>query len=106
MVRKNERCLDQRIEVLGTRGMVQVANQTDTTVVRASIQGVAIDPNCYSFPTRYRDAYRIELEHFIQCVRDNEQPLLTHEDVRKTAIICDAANKSLGSGELVKIAYN
>lgn len=65
--------LDQRIEVHATGGMLQADNARETTLIRSTVDGRTIDPNCYSFPQRYRDAYRLELEHFVNVVLGREQ---------------------------------
>merc|ERR1711879_775876 len=97
---------DQRIEVHATEGMLQAENQRPTTVVHSSENGRSVDANCYSFPQRYAVAYEAELGHFVDAILSTEVVLqVTHEDVRKVAIIADAATQALKSGLPVKIDY-
>jgi len=94
---------DQRIEVLGSGGMVQAENKQPTTVVVSNKQGISVDPNCYSFPQRYEHAYARELDHFADVVQGKAIPKLTHDDARKVAIIADAAEESARSGKPVSM---
>jgi len=73
---------DQRIEVHGTKGMLQADNARATTVIRSTPSGRSYDPNCYSFPQRYRDAYRIEVEHFITALVSGSTELKVSCDCR------------------------
>jgi len=97
---------DQRIEVLGDKGMVQAENRQPTTVVHSTDQGLVTDPNCYSFPQRYEHAYANELAHFVDVITGKAQPRLSHDDARKVAIIADAAEESARSGRKVVVSYD
>jgi len=96
---------DQRIEVLGDKGMVQAMNRQPTTTVLSTDQGISTDPYCYSFPQRYDQTYALELDHFVDVVEGKAAPRLTHDDARKVAIIADAAEESCRSGKPVQLKY-
>ena len=57
---------DQRIEVFGSKGMVRADNQTSTKVEVADANGFATEPALPFFLERYEDAYRIQLDRFLQ----------------------------------------
>jgi len=97
---------DQRIEVLGDKGMVQAENRQPTSVVHSTDQGRNTDANCYSFPQRYEHAYAFELDHFVDVLLGKAQPKLSHDDARKVAIIADAAEESVRSGRKVIVSYD
>jgi len=97
---------DQRIEVLGDKGMVQAQNRQPTTVLHSTENGVNSDPFCYSFPQRYEHAYALELDHFVDVIEKKAEPRLSHDDARKVAIIADAAEESARSGKIVKPNWN
>jgi myo-inositol 2-dehydrogenase/D-chiro-inositol 1-dehydrogenase len=97
---------DQRMEVLGDKGMVQVQNKQPTSTVVSTVDGVTIDPNLYSFPQRYVEAYARELDHFVDIMEGKATPLLTHDDARKVAIIAEAAEESCVKGMPIKIKYH
>jgi len=96
---------DQRIEVLGDKGMVQAMNRQPTTMVLSTENGIQTDPYCYSFPQRYDVTYALELDHFVDVVLGKAQPRLSHQDARAVAIIADAAEESARSGKAVAIKY-
>jgi len=94
---------DQRIEVLGDKGMAQAQNRQPTTMVLSNESGIHTDPFCYSFPQRYDQAYARELDHFVDVILRKAEPRLTHDDARKVAIIANAAEESARSGQRVII---
>jgi len=96
---------DQRIEVLGSQGMVQANNKQNTTVTLATENGLHTDPFLYSFPQRYSETYALELDHFANVVEGKEPPRLSHADVRAVAIVADAAERSCETGQKVHIKY-
>jgi myo-inositol 2-dehydrogenase/D-chiro-inositol 1-dehydrogenase len=57
----------------------------------------------YSFPTRYRDAYRAEFECFLECVRGEREVPITHQDVRRSHAVADAAELSYREGRPVAL---
>lgn len=73
---------DQRLEIFGDGGMLQADNHFQSTVTHATGLGFARPTIDYSFPTRYREAYRAELACFLRCVRGEESVPITHQDVR------------------------
>eukprot|EP01095_Lingulamoeba_sp_RSL-Kostka_P003098 TRINITY_DN13_c6_g1_i1.p1 TRINITY_DN13_c6_g1~~TRINITY_DN13_c6_g1_i1.p1 ORF type:complete len:370 (-),score=105.83 TRINITY_DN13_c6_g1_i1:121-1161(-) len=97
---------DQRIEVLGSEGMLQAENLKPTTVKKSTINGESIDPNCYSFPQRYEKTYALELDHFADIILYNVPPKVTGEDCIKTAIIADFAEQSGKLGKKLTITYD
>jgi len=97
---------DQRIEVLGDKGMVQSQNRQPTTTLLSTEQGIRADPFMFSFPQRYDHAYAFELDHFVDCILGKAIPKLSHDDARKVAIIADAAEESVRSGRKVIISYD
>jgi myo-inositol 2-dehydrogenase/D-chiro-inositol 1-dehydrogenase len=99
---------DQRIEVMGSKGMVEAHNKPKTSMVLSTDAGVVSDSISYSFTDRYPDAYKAEIVHFIEVVRSKGRvPLrVTHQDVRKCGIIADACDKSAHEGIPIKISYD
>ena len=85
---------DQRLEVFGDGGMLQVGNRPQSTLSQETVIGAASAPIDYSFPTRYADAYRSEFECFLACVRDERDVPVTHDQVRLVHRLADAAEQS------------
>jgi len=96
---------DQRIEVLGDKGMLQAQNRQPTTVIHSTDSGVNSDTYCYSFPQRYEHAYAIELDHFVDILAGKTEPKLSHDDARKVAIIADAVEESVRKGTKIVVNY-
>lgn len=88
--RKSVYGYDQRIEAFGDGGMLQAENYHNTSVTRAGEHGFTRPPVDYSFPTRYRDAYRLEVECFVRCARREEEVPITYEDVRNNHLLASA----------------
>lgn len=98
---------DQRIEVMGSKGMVEANNKPKTSVVLSTENGITSDTISHSFTDRYPDAYKGEIVHFVEIIRSNGSiPLrVTHKDVRNCSIICDACDESAHQGVPIKISY-
>ena len=60
---------DQRVEVHGSKGMIRAGNIHRTTVEVANASGVTADPVQDFFLERYADAYRAELDAFLDAVK-------------------------------------
>ena len=80
--RKSVYGYDQRIEAFGDGGMLLADNYHRTSLSHASETGFARPPVDFSFPTRYREAYLLELMKFVECAKGEAEVPITHEDVR------------------------
>jgi myo-inositol 2-dehydrogenase/D-chiro-inositol 1-dehydrogenase len=96
---------DQRIEVLGSGGMVRSDNVRRTTLERYDAHAVRSDVFQYFFIDRYLDSYRRALDHFADVVRHGTAPLITAEDGRRALVLADAAQRSARSGQPVAVRY-
>ncbi|TPI61884.1 inositol 2-dehydrogenase [Mesorhizobium sp. B3-1-3] len=89
---------DQRIEVHGSKGMLQAGNRTPTSVSLSGENGIAADRPLYFFVERYAQSYEAEIDHFIQSVAAGRKPAVGAADGRKAMILCEAALASAKSG--------
>ena len=96
---------DQRIEVLGSGGMVRSDNVRRTTLERYDARAVRSDVFQYFFTERYAVSYRLALDHFADVARHGEEPFITAEDGRRAQIIAEAALRSAREGRPVAISY-
>jgi len=95
---------DQRLSAFGDKGMATSENRQPTTVVHSTEHGISRDPNCYSFPTRYPEAYTAEIEHFLDLILGITQtPKIQHKDVHNNAIIAHALEESARKGHPIKL---
>ena len=106
-INNSRRCAygyDQRIEVFGQAGMLQAHNRHLTTVEAWNSERTrAMDPVPNFFIARYADAYRVELDHFIECIETGAAPLAGFADGREALRLADAALESMASGRAVRL---
>jgi myo-inositol 2-dehydrogenase/D-chiro-inositol 1-dehydrogenase len=97
---------DQRVEAFGSLGMVISNNRTATTLERHSATTTgAREPLLNFFIDRYGDAYRNQINDFIDAVANGRQPSPNFDDGRRALVLADAALESLKSGRTVKVEY-
>ena len=95
---------DQRVEVHGSAGRLIAGNRTPTTVELADARAVAADKPLHFFLERYADAYRIELNAFLDAVANGAPMPVGAEDGRQALVLADAAVESLRTGRPVRVA--
>jgi len=105
MSRKSVYGYDQRVELFGDKGMVQVENRPTTTCLLSTVNGQLHDNIQYSFPQRFEEAYSIELDHFVSIVLEGVAPKLTHTDCRNVYIIAETAHLSSKEQKPLPIHY-
>jgi len=94
---------DQRIEVLGSKGMAQAENQRESTLIVTNASGAIAAKPQHFFLERYAAAYQRELENFIQSVLGKEQPLANQHDGLMALVLADAAFESARSGQAITL---
>lgn len=95
---------DQRLEVFGEKGMLQISNLTDTTIQLFSKDvSAAGEPYMDFFLERYATAYRNELALFIQGISEGKNLGSTYDDGRAALILADAAHESARTGKAVRV---
>jgi myo-inositol 2-dehydrogenase/D-chiro-inositol 1-dehydrogenase len=94
---------DQRIEVLGSKAMVQAENHGTNRVVVADAAGFHAAPLLNFFMTRYIAAYANEIAAFVASVNGGTAlPTTTHDGLMALAL-AEAALKSVAEGRAVKV---
>jgi myo-inositol 2-dehydrogenase/D-chiro-inositol 1-dehydrogenase len=89
---------DQRIEVHGSTGMLQAANQLENLVTRAGSDGFTAAPNQLFFLERYEAAYLAELQTFIAAISHGVAPTPGIADGVAAQRLADAAARSHATG--------
>ncbi|OWZ13505.1 Oxidoreductase [Phytophthora megakarya] len=97
---------DQRVEVAGEHGMLQVQNPSKTAMVQSTKAGIAADTLSHSFPERFREAYLLELDSFIAVVQGNANPRVHWGASRMNTIIAEAARIAAVEKKVVTIKYS
>jgi myo-inositol 2-dehydrogenase / D-chiro-inositol 1-dehydrogenase len=90
---------DQRFEVLGAKGLLQCGNHTPTEVVAWDASGIRGDKPEAFFLQRYAAAYRLEIEHFFDCLQSGKPFKTTVADGVAAQKLADAAAQSCQSGQ-------
>jgi len=103
--RRSSYGFDQRVEVFGENGMVQLGYDAQATHSRWGADGVTLDKPPFLFVDRYRDAYRVELEQFVTAVESGETADIEQSgrDARQALALADAASRSLKEGRPVRL---
>jgi myo-inositol 2-dehydrogenase/D-chiro-inositol 1-dehydrogenase len=95
---------DQRIEAFGSHGMVQSENlRAHTLRSWDATRTNAEAPLLNFFMQRYEQAYRDELNDFIEALTAGRPPAVGFEDGRQALLLADAAVESLQTGRSVRI---
>jgi myo-inositol 2-dehydrogenase/D-chiro-inositol 1-dehydrogenase len=93
---------DQRVEVFGSKGRLIAGNHTPTTVELADEHAVHGEKPLHFFLERYAEAYRRELNAFLDAVGNGTPMPVGAEDGRLALVLADAALRSLQEGRPVK----
>lgn len=94
---------DQRIEALGTKGMVVSENRRPNmmTLHRTDFTGKGA-PLLNFFIDRYAEAFKAEIGAFVDAIDAGKPPEVGFEDGRQALILAEAAIKSAAEGRTVK----
>ena len=98
---------DQRVEVFGSKGMVISNNQTPSSIEHYTSSSTGSkEPIHFFFIERYYQAYKEQLNSFIEIINSNSEPKVTFEDGRKALIIANAAYESYEKKRIIDISYD
>ncbi|CAH1635168.1 unnamed protein product [Spodoptera littoralis] len=99
---------DQRLEVFGNKGMIKVENERPYHSTQAYIghEGVKESPIYYSFPSRFREGYKNELEHFLDVVTRGVPMEVTDYQTLAISKIATAAEESARTGKSVELDWS
>jgi myo-inositol 2-dehydrogenase / D-chiro-inositol 1-dehydrogenase len=95
---------DQRIEVLGSKGMAYAENHGESRVVLADGSGFHSAPLLNFFMTRYVAAYANEIAAFVASVTNGEPTPTTTEDGLMALALAEAALKSVAEARTVRVS--
>jgi myo-inositol 2-dehydrogenase/D-chiro-inositol 1-dehydrogenase len=96
---------DQRVELMGTHGMLISDNRRPHELRRSSGEGADVGvPYLNFFVERYAEAFMNELSAFVDAVEGRAPVAVGFEDGRKALILAEAAYRSLASGRAVNLS--
>ncbi len=106
-INNSRRCsygYDQRVEVFGSKGMLQAGNERATAVESWSAERTAArDPLLNFFIERYRQAYDAEVDAFVAAIEAHSTMSPDFADGIAALELADAAMRSLKSAAAVKL---
>jgi myo-inositol 2-dehydrogenase / D-chiro-inositol 1-dehydrogenase len=94
---------DQRIEILGSNGALKADNVALSTVAFAGADGIVSDKPLPFFLERYAEAYRLELDYFVDALARGTPPVPSGSDGLKALALADAALQSLQTGHAITL---
>ena len=96
---------DQRLEAFGDLGSLEAGNLT-ATAVRAfnAVTTEATGPVLNFFLERYMPAYKAEFAEFMTAIHEDRAPAVGFADGRAALVLAEAADESVASGKLVRVA--
>ena len=94
---------DQRIEILGSEGLLQAENIVENSVVKSTEAGVLSAKPKYFFLERYMSAYKAEWDAFIKSIKENTTVPVTLEDGVAALAMAEAATLSQSSGKSIQL---
>ena len=95
---------DQRLELLGSEGLLQSQNMLENTIVKSTEKGVSGAKPTYFFLERYMTAFIAEWDAFMEVVLKNKTIPVTMDDGVIALAMAEAAAKSLSNGALVHLS--
>ena len=95
---------DQRIEVLGSGGMVAAENQRAVSIEIATGAGFTRPPLLDFFMTRYTEAYAAEIAAFVAGLSGGASLAPTGQDGLAALVLAEAAVRSVAEGRKVKLS--
>lgn len=87
------------LEVAGTEGVVTL-DSNDTAAVKTSVRTDGQTQHSSASPLKL-DPYAAELQHFVDCIVHNREPLVSGEEAYRSLELALAAIRSADSGEVV-----
>ncbi len=95
---------DQRVELLGTLGMLLSDNRKAHEMRRFSPEATGVEaPYLYFFIERYHEAFMAEITSFVDCIERGTAPEVGFEDGRRALILAEAAYRSLAEKRFVHV---
>lgn len=95
---------DQRVELLGSKGLLQAHNMLENTLVKSTVDGVVGAKPTYFFLERYMPAYQAEWSAFVDVAQTGSAVPVTLDDGVAALAMAEAATRSAQAGGPVRMA--
>ena len=90
-------------EIMGTKGMLRVAQVPEKNLVTIMNEQGIIRPCSQNFPERFREAFIKEAQEFVVCVQEKRQPAVNANDGLQSTRIALACQQSFETDCLVAL---
>jgi myo-inositol 2-dehydrogenase/D-chiro-inositol 1-dehydrogenase len=97
---------DQRLELLGERGLLSAGNMLENTVSRAGADGIVAAKPEHFFLERYAKAYVAEWAAFVECALRGAALPVTLDDGINALALADAAGEAAATGQAVRVQHS
>ena len=102
--RKTTYGYDQRVEVFGSKGMINSTNLRDTNLeLTIKNKTNSKDNYLHFFLERYKDAFINEINNFVECIQNDYEPKPSFEDGIMSMKIAIAATKSAKTNKIIRL---
>jgi len=95
---------DQRVEVFGSKGAIQIANNYPNSATISNGDSIHRDLPLYFFVERYIDSYIAEMSAFVRAVLEDKPTPVSGLDGRLPVVMALAARKSYDERRPVKLS--
>ncbi len=86
---------DARTEILGTKGIIKVGSQNAHAAEVVTDERLICADSVDSWRTLFLDAYRAEAQAFIDCILNDEVPLVTGKDGKMALVLVNEGLRSI-----------
>ena len=90
-------------EIVGTKGTLRIGAVPRLNQVMVFNEHGAVEECVPYFPQRFEDAYRLEVQEFVNCILEGRKPEVTVYDGTKCTEIAFAATEAFKKGTLVTL---
>jgi len=95
---------DQRVEVLGSKGMADAGNVLSNTVTVSTDSHVRHDLAPFFFVERYSVSYANQFIHFVDCLLNDKNPSVSGQDGLEPVYLAQACYKSMREKRSVSLS--
>lgn len=96
---------DARMEILGTEGVMTIGELRSEAVTLCTKKDGVIQSTFPSWQERFKEAYVAEVQHFVECILEDKEPLVTGLDGKKTLEAILAVKESISTGQPVNLLF-
>lgn len=90
-------------EIVGTKGIIRISGEPMKNLNTLYTRNGVVKECIENFQERFAEAFRIEMQEFIDCILENRKPDVTVYDGTKATEIANAATQSFAEKKIVEL---